>query len=81
MLLHYCYGFILTGENTKKAFESLFKNSSFYYNYMSHLTSKVSVPNMDTLRKTYFFYPVEHGIELQNRMTTISGLLTIFIKN
>ena len=41
----------------------------------------VPVPNMDTLRKMYFFRPRVHVIGLQKCMTTISGLLTIAIKN
>ena len=37
---------------------------------------KIPVPNMDTLRKMYFFHPRVHLIGLQKCMTTISGLLT-----
>ena len=41
---------------------------------------KVPIPNMDTLRKMYFFHPRVHVIGLQKCMTTIPGQLTIIIK-
>ena len=44
------------------------------------LYNKVPVPNIDTLRKMYFFHPRVHIIGLQKCMITISGLLTIVIK-
>ena len=42
-------------------------------------TNKVPGPNVDTLRKMYFFHPRVHVVGLQKNITTISGLLTIVI--
>ena len=65
----------------QKVFHTQENMHIFFNEALKQKINKVPVPNMDTLRKMYFFHPRVHVIGLQKCITTISGLLAIVTKN